>query len=62
LYKERAEWKKIAEKAKNSKCVVTPVKEEEEECLYKCTLDYLREFHNVPRGHQSGHCIMGMNE
>jgi hypothetical protein len=28
---ERAEWKKITEKAKNPQWVVTPVKEEEEE-------------------------------
>ena len=30
---ERAEWKKITEKAKNPQWVVTPVKEEEEEQL-----------------------------
>ena len=31
LCKERAEWKKITEKAKTPQWVVTPVKEEEEE-------------------------------
>ena len=30
---ERAEWKKITEKAKNSQWVATPVKEEEEQTL-----------------------------